>query len=183
MRFSDEHFGLWPVVLLSNFTAAVRLRANWPTWWRKQTSRKLPVRDNLLIFLAPQRKVLKWSLPSGVEMMWKRTCPSEDPDKTHTVLCKPTDTAYPMKKLSAICDKKTLCVVNASETFFEKTMCPKVAKYLNLVYDCRVMSGMGAKWDYYTNGWWKEEWNRYPVRITVRLDLSKPKKEAMKRSP
>ena len=74
-----------------------------------------------------------------------KTCPSEDPAKTHTVLCKPTDTAYPMKKLSAICDKKTLCVVNASETFFEKTMCPKVAKYLNLVYDCRVMSGMGAK--------------------------------------
>ena len=135
-EFSDEHFGLSPVVLLANLMAAVRLRANWPTWWRKQTSRKLPVRDNLLIFLAPQRKVLKWSLPSGVEMMWKRTCPSEDPDKTHTVLCKPTDTAYPMKKLSAICDKKTLCVVNASEAFLEKTMCPKVVPESSVRLSC-----------------------------------------------
>ena len=65
-----------------------------------------------------------------------KTCPSEDPAKTHTVLCKPTDTAYPMKKLSAICDKKTLCVVNASEAFLEKTMCPKVVPESSVRLSC-----------------------------------------------
>ena len=73
------------------------------------------------------------------------TCALEKSGRSHTELCQPTEPSYPAKKLSEICDKKALCDVNASEAFFETELCPKVAKYLNIRYDCRIMSGMGAR--------------------------------------
>ena len=73
------------------------------------------------------------------------TCPSQDPKKTTKQLCKTKDPTYPLKKVKTLCDGKALCSLDASETYFEAPLCPKVAKYLKVVYDCRVMSGMGAR--------------------------------------
>ena len=145
-EFSDEHFGLSPVVLLANLMAAVRLRANWPTWWRKQTSRNLPVRDNLLIFLAPQRKVLKWSLPSGVEMMWKRVRPRIQPKLTLCCVSRRILRTQ-WRNCQQFATRRPFALWMLARRFWRKLCVQRW--YLNLVYDCRVMSGMGAKWDYY----------------------------------
>ena len=72
------------------------------------------------------------------------TCPSSKPRKTTKQLCKAGDPSYPLKKVTNLCDSKTMCALDASETYFEAPVCPNVAKYLKVVYDCRLMSGLGA---------------------------------------
>lgn len=72
------------------------------------------------------------------------TCPSANPKKTTKQLCKEGDPNYPLKKVKTLCDSEPRCILHASETYFEAPLCPKVSKYLRVVYDCRLMSGMNA---------------------------------------
>ena len=73
-----------------------------------------------------------------------KTCPSSEPKKTSKQLCKSKDKNYPLKKIQTLCDGRTVCTLDASEAYFETPVCPGVAKYLKVIYDCRLMSGMGA---------------------------------------
>ena len=47
--------------------------------------------------------------------------------------------------LRHVCEKRPFCTFPVSEEFFEKSLCPGVPKFLKVVYDCRMMSGMGAR--------------------------------------
>lgn len=60
-------------------------------------------------------------------------------------LCKPLNPSYPLVKLKQICDASPTCEVDASEAYFEIPLCKNITKYLRLVYDCRAMSGLGAR--------------------------------------
>ena len=66
------------------------------------------------------------------------------PDKPLNQLkfCPPTST---LAKLRDVCEKRPFCSFPVSEVFFEKSLCPAVPKFLKVVYDCRMMSGMGAR--------------------------------------
>lgn len=69
------------------------------------------------------------------------------PDKLSMQLnfCPPSDPQYALEKLRSVCEKQPFCSIPVSEMFFEKSLCPGVSKFLKVLYDCRVMSGMGAR--------------------------------------
>lgn len=71
------------------------------------------------------------------------------PDKPSNQLkfCPPTDQLRlaVTEKLRSVCEKRPFCSIPVSEAFFEKSLCPAVPKFLKVVYDCRMMSGMGAR--------------------------------------
>ena len=73
-----------------------------------------------------------------------KTCLGDKPSKQLKV-CPPTEPLYALKKLSTVCDAQPFCNVPVNDAFFEKPLCPGVSKFLKVVYDCRVMSGMGAR--------------------------------------
>ena len=77
------------------------------------------------------RDDLKTCLPSGHGVQLK--------------LCPQTDPSYSKEKLRAVCDKKPFCILPVSDAFFDKPLCPNVSKFLKIIYDCRMMSGMGAR--------------------------------------
>lgn len=73
-----------------------------------------------------------------------KTCLSEKPSQ-QLKFCPPADPQYALGKLRSVCEKQPSCGVPVSDAFFEKSLCPGVSKFLKVVYDCRMMSGMGAR--------------------------------------
>lgn len=74
-----------------------------------------------------------------------KTCLPEGNPSKQLKFCLPTDAKYALVKLKSVCEKQPFCSVPVSDTFFEKALCPGVPKFLKVVYDCRMMSGMGAR--------------------------------------
>ena len=73
------------------------------------------------------------------------TCLPDKPSAMNFKLCAPTQPYYALAKLQSSCEKQPFCNIPVSDLFFERSFCPGVAKFLKVVYDCRVMSGMGAR--------------------------------------
>ena len=70
-------------------------------------------------------------------------CPPLDNKKSSTVHCKPSCFFYPLAKLIQFCDGRQFCNLRATELFFERPLCcPKVKKFLRVVYDCHRMTGL-----------------------------------------
>lgn len=97
-----------------------------------------------------QKMLLSCDEQDGIKIQsafWGRNsstiCKTTDSTKTNNI-CKPLDSNYPLKKLSDICDATSRCEIDASEAYFEVPLCPRIAKYLKVVYDCRAMSGLGS---------------------------------------
>lgn len=97
-----------------------------------------------------QKMLLACDEQDGIKIQsafWGRNnsaiCRTTDSAKTNNI-CKPLDANYPLKKLSDICDGTSRCEIDASEAYFEVPLCPRIAKYLKVVYDCRAMSGLGS---------------------------------------
>ena len=67
------------------------------------------------------------------------------PDKRYIPLkfCPPAGDT--LKFLRHVCEERPVCTFPVSEMFFEKSLCPGVPKFLKVRYDCRMMSGMGAR--------------------------------------
>lgn len=72
-----------------------------------------------------------------------KTCLPDKPSK-ELKFCPPTNV---LAKLRHVCEKHPFCNFPVSEAFFEcpDVPCPDVPKFLKVVYDCRMMSGMGAR--------------------------------------
>lgn len=71
-----------------------------------------------------------------------KTCLPDKPSKS-VKFCPPAGNT--LKFLRHVCEKRPFCTFPVSEMFFEKSPCPGVLKFLKVGYDCRVMSGMGAR--------------------------------------
>ncbi|RMX51057.1 hypothetical protein pdam_00018896 [Pocillopora damicornis] len=73
-----------------------------------------------------------------------KTCIPDKP-REQMKMCSPVEPLYAVKKLRHVCEGQPTCGFPVSDAFFEKPLCPGVSKFLKVVYDCRMMSGMGAK--------------------------------------
>lgn len=71
-----------------------------------------------------------------------KTCLPEKPSNS-LKFCPPAGDT--LKFLRHVCEKRSFCTFPVSEMFFEKSPCPGVPKFLKVGYDCRMMSGMGAR--------------------------------------
>lgn len=71
-------------------------------------------------------------------------CQSDDPLSylTHKATCKPLDLDYAYRKVSEICQDRSVCVIAGTPLFFDTELCPNVRKYVRVKYECREMSGM-----------------------------------------
>ena len=74
-----------------------------------------------------------------------KTCLPDKPSVQKLKFCPSTEPQYALEKLRSVCEKRPFCSIPLSDLFFEKSPCPGVSKFLKVVYDCRVMSGMGAR--------------------------------------
>jgi len=99
-----------------------------------------------------QQAVLSCDEGDGIKMksaFWGRNdtklCPPPRNANKTTNLCKSYNLRYPLEKLEIICDGQPRCEVHASEAYFEVPLCKGVSKYLQVVYDCRAMSGLGSR--------------------------------------
>lgn len=146
-RGSMCHLVEWIIICcLSCFLMASGLpfESTLTKWVRLANATALGCEGNMLwLSCAGQEEGLKIN-----SAFWGRddlkTCIPDKPSQ-QLKFCPPTDPLYPLTKLRSACEKQPFCNVPVSDAFFEKPLCPGVAKYLKVVYDCRMMSGMGAR--------------------------------------
>lgn len=123
-------------------TFGLPFESNLTKWVRLANATALGCEGNMLsLSCAGQQEGLKIN-----SAFWGRddakTCL---PDKSSKQLCPPTKPLYALAKLRSVCEKRPFCIFPVSEAFFEEKLCPGVAKFLKVGYDCRMMSGMGAR--------------------------------------
>ena len=141
------HFVKW--ILLSCFSflvfaSGLPFESTLTNWIRLANATALGCEGNMLsLSCAGQEEGLKIN-----SAYWGRddlkTCLPDKPSKP-LKFCPPTDPQYALKKLRSVCETQPSCGVPVSDVFFEKSLCPGVPKFLKVVYDCRMMSGMGAR--------------------------------------
>lgn len=113
-------------------------------WVRLANATSLGCEGNMLtLSCAGQEEGLKIN-----SAFWGRddlkTCLPEKPLK-QLKFCPQAEPLYALAKLRSVCEKQSTCSFPVSDAFFEKELCPDVAKFLKVLYDCRMMSGMGAR--------------------------------------
>lgn len=132
---------LWYLSWLVNMAFGLPFESALTNWVRLANATALGCEGNMLsLSCAGQEEGLK--INSAV---WGRddlkTCLPDKPSKQLN-FCSPKTVPV---DLTHICEKQPSCSFYVSEALFGKPFCPSVPKFLKVVYDCRMMSGMGAR--------------------------------------
>jgi len=133
---------LWCLSWLVTVIGLPAFESNLTKWVRLGNATALGCQGNMLtLSCAGEEEGLKIN-----SAFWGRddlkTC-LPDNHSNPLKLCPPAGET--LKFLRHVCEKRPTCTFPVSEMFFEKSMCPGVPKFLKVGYDCRMMSGMGAR--------------------------------------